>query len=342
MTLQLILPEYKKYTVTVDKSNLVRLFPDSVIGSAIILDPTVDHIEITNHHVNPNVLNAVRDLARDGRISRLDSDTDHLIPASHYLNMDALSLMTDLGLRKFVKIHPDINLLDLDMLQDPQVYAKILEYGTAHDDLILVDYLFRTAGLNVCPEVVRKEFEYVIRSGSIEMYNLFKTSHRIPMTDVKLGNLAKKKYTSLTLDEIHNNSNVYDAINTLLLQSDYKTTPEELMSVMGLFDPGTCKVLLNKYGSILTLTHVGDMIRAAIVDMNYNLIQYIVDHYTVPDDVGRELLLRGVHQSWPLDLTMSILKSIPVPSDMLEGLLAGAKKSYNKAVMVYLQERYCN
>lgn len=59
MSLILRLPEHNNYSVTVDSKRTLQLFGDTIIGSALQSDPTVDTLDFTQPVMTPEVLNDI-------------------------------------------------------------------------------------------------------------------------------------------------------------------------------------------------------------------------------------------------------------------------------------------
>lgn len=126
------------YSVTVDKTELLRLFPDSLFGLILDQDPATLTIEIPSDVVTPVVLNTIAYMIET-------SDTPDITAGSigyyagRYLLMDVLIAMSDpsyILLRK--RYH--INLLDDKNLD--KFYKQILWFCYEHGSVLLAQYLF--------------------------------------------------------------------------------------------------------------------------------------------------------------------------------------------------------
>lgn len=142
--MNITLPLYDGYSVVVSKENIMRFFPESLLGRAIDLDPGVDNIDILNNQITPAVLDLLRDMINEERLPSTLSDINktNIINSTNYLNIDALSLFNDPYLNKLMRENPDINLLDINHLNDRSMYNRILTFIVVNDDLILAEYLF--------------------------------------------------------------------------------------------------------------------------------------------------------------------------------------------------------
>ncbi len=271
MTLRLVLSLHNNYSIDINKSQLVKLFPESLLGRAIEQDPDANEIIITHKFVNPNVLICIQHLVENQAITRLNSDKDHLIASANYFNMDALALLTDLNLRKFIKNNPQINLLNFSQLQDPDIYQTILQFGVAYNDTTLVDYLFRMVGLDINPDSVKEEFAYTTRRGTIEMIKLF-LFHKVDLNIPHLlSNSASRNGVITRIDVIN-----------VLIGTGYQFDIIDVSNAIIIADLSTAIILLNKYP--LDKDRINSLLKRACQCKGYDLIEHILKYFKVSDE----------------------------------------------------------
>lgn len=140
-----------QYSVTVDRNTILSMFPQSLIGTTLELDPAVDQIDIPNPDVTPVALDAIEVLIRTRALPLTYRNINSIAPdlgtwlrtmntikyvqpnpdfakAAHYLGIDPLVLLSEseLGLATFNRHYPVRDWLNYNELSDPSVYRGVI------------------------------------------------------------------------------------------------------------------------------------------------------------------------------------------------------------------------
>lgn len=131
-----------KYTY--DRNKYITTFPESMIALAL-QDPDADYIELTNPCVTPNVLKYLDTLLSSDSHSSLPPSEQDMTLASRYLLIPLLSILSDSNYVTFHKLHPHINILNIDHLN--MYYGVILQHGILNKFHLLAQYLLDTVDI---------------------------------------------------------------------------------------------------------------------------------------------------------------------------------------------------
>ncbi len=173
--MDIVLTGYDNYTVTVNKDNIIELFPNSLLGTIISLDKSVELIPLTNPIITPNILNILAYIINNKTLPIIPSDPEYAI-ASRYLLIEALGLLSDPDIAIFLKTYLDINLLDAQSIYDN--LNVIGDFISANRDKILLRYLFHMIPYDILPDEMKYDsllcdLVGIIRNGEVKILQIY-------------------------------------------------------------------------------------------------------------------------------------------------------------------------
>lgn len=127
------------YRVLVSKEGLFRMFPESILATALTFDPTADPIRIPRP-IDYNILTELANVADTGFFIRppWHLDETEVNEAANYLNMDLL---------RFANLARETSLWEISPIAytNPENFDRVLQIVVEHHRDDLVQYLIRTA-----------------------------------------------------------------------------------------------------------------------------------------------------------------------------------------------------
>lgn len=128
-----------EYSITIDRDRLLHLWPNSMLGSVVQLDPNTEVIDITSPDITRVSLDSIQFIA--------DHDTLPIVPvskeyitASHYFGIDVLMVLAEPKWNQIRTKHPDINLVHLT----PEQYKPLLMSAIMYDLPLVRQYALRS------------------------------------------------------------------------------------------------------------------------------------------------------------------------------------------------------
>ena len=164
------LPSHKNYQVSISRDELLKLFPDSLLATAL-QDKEAKVIPILSPAVTPNILNLLAQMISTGYIPDAIPRKDDLVSASRYLLIDILRVVADLQYDYFHLIYPEINLLDISSLPDKLIYDMIMTFAIHEHYSILGEYLLEHTEWNEERNI--SYFLSAVEYGEVRLAQLF-------------------------------------------------------------------------------------------------------------------------------------------------------------------------
>ena len=137
------LSQYNNYEVVIPKDKLLASFPTGLIATTLELDPSATDINIPTAIITPDILDFFQRMVVENKIpDNIPEDIDNIFRAGDYLQLDILQVVADPLYSEFHQLYSDINLLDTQSLNTPEIYNRVLEYALTNHYSSLLDYLF--------------------------------------------------------------------------------------------------------------------------------------------------------------------------------------------------------
>lgn len=175
-------------TVTVEKEDLRRFFPNSLLTSALDLDPTVEQIQITNPSITLQVLDTIRYVTQYHTLSaslepKTEQEKKEFTLSAGYLGSNLLAAIVDSN-----KIHDIIRAGEADvfsLFRDQNYHGSYLEEAIKLVQLGIVDVIIRrrqAIGFHMSqfdleqavqynqPKILERLLQYPNRQGSTQYF----------------------------------------------------------------------------------------------------------------------------------------------------------------------------
>lgn len=152
--------------VTVNRFQLLELFPNSLPSLVLDLDPTTENIEIPNPIITPDVLDAIKYMV-ENKNTPMVTPKENWEQAGKYLLIDVISAMADpdyLSVRQKTRI----NLFDKNDLK--KRYSHLINFFIIYDAPKIIEYILNHTPFN------RKDselYQNALREYKIEIVKLF-------------------------------------------------------------------------------------------------------------------------------------------------------------------------
>lgn len=195
---------YNNYTITVQRSDLVHLFPTSLFARTLEQDPAATEIEISSPVVTPEILNELHTLYTTRRYEEQDYRA-----AAGYLNLPILTVIRDPELMGQVK-EEGINIVELDLDE----YETLMEVAILQSQTDMIDYLLAAMPEEMGSEVIEDKSTpdqrllalAILRNNVYAVKNITRDHHVDPL-DARFGS------------QINPDANTFDS----KIKGDYKT-----------------------------------------------------------------------------------------------------------------------